>query len=249
MISTEATAETSRSRSQSPRPPYLRGGAGAGLGPVAGAGFNGSGRRCNWGRRNRWEPGLHLLLDYLRAAEASGRAEDAGSVGFSSGLGWLAAGTRAGALARRPTLARFSSSSRSGRCRIISTWVPLSILTSAPRVKSDTRPTAATQPQCQPRLRQGDARPQSADRANRSPGGNGDFGRLAGIASLVRVLFDGSLAVVLDRLLLRAGKAVHNARNLHHRAVGKDDRGKVHVQLRSALHTPARATRSTTPCT
>ena len=63
-------------------------------------------------------------------------------LGFASGLGWFAAGTNAGA---KPgaTLARFSSSSRSGRCRIISTWVPLSMFTSAPRVKSDVSPAAA----------------------------------------------------------------------------------------------------------
>jgi len=71
---------------------------------------------------------------------------------------------------------------------------------------------------------------------NRAADRNGDLGYLGGVAAFVGVLLDGSLSIVLDLLFTGAGKAVDQAGNLNHRAVGKDDGGEVHIELSPALH-------------
>ena len=109
--------------------------------------------------------------------------------------------------------------------------------TSALRVKSETIPTVA-RPAPRP------AKPPSltayligpADNANACTGGNSDLGRLARVTALVSVLLDGSLIVVLHILVLSARQILDHAGNLDHRSVGKDDGGKVHVELRLAPH-------------
>ena len=79
---------------------------------------------------------------------------------------------------------------------------------------------------------------QAAYRANRTSSWNRNFRGLGGIPSLVPVLLDSSFAIIFYRLLTCTGKAIHETGNLHHRAIGKNHRGKVHIQLRLSLHAP-----------
>ena len=154
--------------------------------------------------------------------------------GASAGLGGHHCRRAPGAVA----LARFASSRISGRLEDHFNLRPASIFTSAPRVKSDTSPTAArpaptpAKPACE---RMTGADP--GNRANGSAGWNRDLRglslRYASLSLSCSMVPSPSLYV----LLAGAGQAVYHARNLHHGAIRKNDRSKVHVELRFALHT------------
>ena len=89
----------------------------------------------------------------------------------------------------------------------------------------------------------------AGDGTNGSAGGNGNFGGFAGIAALVRVLLNGSLAVVLYCLLACAREAVDDAGISTTVPLGKMMEVKCMSSWDLPLTCPARTTRSTTPCT
>ncbi len=141
-------------------------------------------------------------LSRLLATEASRRAHDPRAA-RSHRLRLVDAGTSAGAVPGGPTPARFSSSSCSGRCRTISTWVPVGISTSALRVNSETIPTVASAcAQAGQSALNGMPGGSSADRAHSRAGRKSDFGGPPGIAAFIAVLLDRSLAIVFHGLVL-----------------------------------------------
>ncbi len=111
--------------------------------------------------------------------------------------------------------------------------------TSAPRVNSATMPAAAS-PAAMPANVPATGCPLTPPPIAPPvvPAGTVTRGNLAHIASLVAFFFNGAFAVALHLLLAGARKAVDQAGNLHHRAVGKDHGGEVHVELRMPFHMP-----------
>src|ERR1035438_895914 len=109
MINTEAATETNRSRTQSPIPPAL--GDTTGAGSNAGRGVIASAATASVGDIGSGVAVSISLLIYSQPRPPGGHTTRA-RLGFSIGLGWLAAGTSTGENDGAPASERFPSSTR-----------------------------------------------------------------------------------------------------------------------------------------